>query len=64
MRWVDAGQDVTSLLPYLCTYMGHSELSSTFYYVHLLPERIRQTARIDWSQFSVIYGEVVSNNED
>lgn len=55
IRWIDEGMDINRLLPYLSTYMGHSELSSTFYYIHLLPERIRNSAGINWSQFSDIY---------
>lgn len=63
MKWIDNGNDVMSLLPYLSTYMGHSEIASTLYYVHLLPERIRNSAGIDWKQFSVIYGKEGVVNE-
>ena len=55
MRWIDEESDVMALLPYLSTYMGHSELSSTLYYVHLLPERLRKSAGIDWELFSAVY---------
>ena len=55
MRWIDEGRDIMTLLPYLGSYMGHSELSSTLYYVHLLPERIRNSSGIDWGLFSSIY---------
>ena len=55
MRWIDEGSDVMALLPYLSTYMGHSELNSTLYYVHLLPERMRISAGIDWELFSAVY---------
>jgi len=55
MNWIDKGNDVMTLLPYLSTYMGHSELDSTLYYIHLLPERIRKSANIDWKLFSSIY---------
>lgn len=55
IRWIDRGLDVNSLLPYLSTYMGHSELNSTFYYIHLLPERLRNSAGVNWEQFSSIY---------
>lgn len=37
-RWVAAGLDVNSMLPYLARYMGHSSLESTDYYLHLVPE--------------------------
>ena len=38
LKWMDEGKDVHTMLPYLMTYMGHSDLKSTYYYVHLIPE--------------------------
>lgn len=64
MRWIDEGSDVMALLPYLGTYMGHSELSSTLYYVHLIPERMRISAGIDWKLFSSIYEQEGHASED
>jgi integrase len=40
MRWVKEGKDLNAWIPYLCAYMGHATFSATFYYVHLLPERL------------------------
>ena len=60
MRWIDEGKDVMVLLPYLSTYLGHAEIRSTFYYIHLLPDRIRKSSGIDWDMFSSIYEEVES----
>ena len=40
MRWVEEGKDLSAWIPYLCAYMGHATFSATFYYVHLLPERL------------------------
>lgn len=37
-RWVKEEFDVNSMLPYLVRYMGHANLESTFYYLHLVPE--------------------------
>lgn len=37
-RWIAAGIDVDSRLPYLSRYMGHSSMRSTDYYLHLVPE--------------------------
>jgi len=37
-RWIAAGIDVDSRLPYLSRYMGHSSMQSTDYYLHLVPE--------------------------
>jgi len=64
MRWIDEGKDVMTLLPYLATYMGHVDFTSTLYYVHLLPERLRRSAGIDWKQFSSIFGKEQSDDEN
>lgn len=37
-EWMQKGEDINSCLPYLSEYMGHSKLSSTAYYIHLVPE--------------------------
>lgn len=36
--WFAQGQDIGALLPVLQTYMGHSSLSDTAYYLHLTAE--------------------------
>lgn len=64
IRWIDAGRDVMELLPYLSAYMGHSELTSTLYYVHLLPEKLRRSKGVDWDFLSSIYGKGVPDDED
>ena len=64
MRWIDEGKEIMTLLPYLSTYLGHSDFTSTLYYIHLLPERLRRSAGIDWKQFSHIFGEVESDEQD
>ena len=43
------------LLPYLSAYMGHSELTSTLYYIHLLPENLRKSKAVDWDLLSQVY---------
>lgn len=52
------------LLPYLSAYMGHSELTSTLYYVHLLPENLRRSKGVDWDFLSRVYGKEVPEDED
>lgn len=64
IRWIDSGKDVMELLPYLSAYMGHSELTSTLYYVHLLPEKLRKSKGIDWDQLSCIYAKGGPEDED
>lgn len=57
IRWIESGKDVMAQLTYLSAYMGHSEITSTLYYVHLLPDNLRKAARIDWELLSAVYGE-------
>ena len=37
-KWLQDGEDINACLPYLSEYMGHAKLSSTAYYIHLVPE--------------------------
>lgn len=37
-RWMADGTDVTAMLPYLCRYMGHATVESTYYYIHTSPD--------------------------
>jgi len=57
-RWFDDGKDIMTLMPYLSSYMGHIQLHSTMYYVHLLPERLRQNKAFDWNKFEMLLPEV------
>ena len=40
LRWAREGKDFEAYLPYLSTYMGHANFHSSYYYVHLLPEKL------------------------
>lgn len=64
MRWIDEERDIMALLPYLSTYMGHQRFTHTLYYIHLLPERLRMTAGIDWGKLDSIYEEVSVDEEN
>jgi integrase len=57
-RWVHDDKDVTALAPFLSAYMGHTSLEATWYYIHLVPERLRQNAGINWERLNSIYPEV------
>lgn len=57
-RWLDEGQDLYVMLPYLSAYMGHSSLSSTAYYIHLLPENLVKSAGVDWNSMNALIPEV------
>lgn len=60
MRWVEEGKDLEAMLPYLSSYMGHEDFSSTYYYIHLLPERL---ARMDFTRSNGIIPEVIDYGE-
>ena len=63
MRWLDSGLPLGAKLPYLRAYMGHSTLSETAYYIHLLPENLVKSAGIDWAAFDEMIPEVVTWQE-
>jgi integrase len=60
MRWVEEGKDLNAWTPYLTAYMGHATFSATFYYVHLLPDRLSQ---MDFTRISGIIPEVINEEE-
>lgn len=57
-RWLDKKEDLYVRLPYLKTYMGHTNLNATAYYVHLLPETLLQSSGVDWKKMTSIIPEV------
>lgn len=61
-RWQEEGRNVQAMLPRLRTYMGHEHIESTFYYVHLLPQRLSSCAGVDWSGLEQLIPEVADEN--
>jgi len=57
-RWLDEGKDISAMLPFLRSYMGHENFVSTVYYIHLLPENLIRSAGIDMSRFEALLPEV------
>ncbi len=37
-KFINEGEDLLNILPYMSAYMGHSSFEETAYYIHLLPE--------------------------
>lgn len=58
MKWLDEKVDIYVMLPYLSTYMGHTNISDTAYYIHLLPKNLLETSSIDWERFLNLIPEV------
>lgn len=59
VSWMNEKKDVMNLLPYLSTYMEHSSLEYTAYYIHLVPEHLKSSISTDW-----ICNQDVPNYED
>jgi integrase len=57
-RWMQEGKDVSALLPYLSAYLGHSKLSDTAYYIHLVPEFFQQNPNLNLEQYENLLPEV------
>ena len=38
LKWSSNNENVMAKLPYLMTIMGHSNIESTYYYIHLIPD--------------------------
>lgn len=61
MCWIEEGKNLDTMIPYLSSYMGHESFSATYYYIHLLPERL---ARMDFTRSDGIIPEVSDYEED
>jgi len=57
-QWLDDGENLMAMLPYLRAYMGHDKLSETAYYIHILPENLIKSPGIDWDALNAILPEV------
>ena len=56
--WLDEGENLMVMLPYLRTYMGHDTMNETAYYIHILPENLVKSSAIDWNVFNSMFPEV------
>lgn len=57
-KWIDEGKNLYSMLPYLSAYMGHSQISHTAYYIHILPENLMKSKGVSWEEMDSIVPEV------
>lgn len=56
--WLDSGENLLAMLPFLREYMGHQKLAQTAYYIHILPENLLKSSSIDWGRFETMFPEV------
>ena len=57
-RWLDEGKDLSTMLPYLRTYMGHEHFEDTAYYIHILPDHLVKCPNVNWNAIDSIAPEV------
>ena len=57
-HWMREGKDLNAMLPYLSAYMGHAQLSDTYYYIHLVPGLLEEMSGLAFSSAEAILPEV------
>ena len=62
-RWMQDGKDLYAMLPYLCAYMGHQNLTETAYYLHLAPGVFETISGFKYESMAEIFPEVVDADE-
>lgn len=56
--WMREGKNLNAMLPYLSAYMGHAQLSDTYYYIHLVPGLFEEMTGFDDSASNNLIPEV------
>lgn len=57
-HWMHEGKDLNAMLPYLSAYMGHAQLSDTYYYIHLVPGLLEEMSGFAFSSSEALLPEV------
>lgn len=57
-QWLKEGSELDSMMPYLSAYMGHAQVTDTYYYVHLVPEQFEAMSGVDLSRYENLLPEV------
>ena len=57
-QWLNEGCDINAMFPYLSAYMGHSQLTDTYYYIHLVPGQFKAMSGIDFTCYEDLLPEV------
>lgn len=62
-QWMRDGKDLYTMLPYLSAYMGHAELTETFYYIHLAPGMFESMSGWQYESAADIFPKAVEDDE-
>lgn len=57
-QWMKEGKDLDAMIPYLSAYMGHAQISDTYYYIHLVPSIFEKMSGFDDSASESLIPEV------
>jgi integrase len=57
-RWMREGKSLDAMLPYLSAYMGHVCITSTYYYIHMVPGIFETMSGADYSRLETLIPEV------
>ena len=57
-QWLCEDRELMAALPYLSAYMGHTHLSDTYYYIHLVPEQLEIMSGLNFSKYEALLPEV------
>lgn len=57
-KWLAEGKNVNAMIPYLSAFMGHSQISDTCYYIHLIPELLAEISGQKYGNFADLLPEV------
>lgn len=57
-KWLDEERDLYNMLPYLRSYMGHEHIEDTMYYIHILPDRLIKSPKVNWAAIDSTVPEV------
>jgi integrase len=57
-QWMREGKELSAQLPYLSAYMGHAQLSDTYYYIHFVPGLFEIMSGLDFSSYEKLLPEV------
>jgi integrase len=57
-QWMREGRNMDAMLPYLSAYMGHVSITSTYYYIHLVPGIFETMSGTDYFRLESLIPEV------
>jgi len=62
-QWMRDGKDLYAAMPYLSSYMGHANLTETFYYIHLVPGMLESMSGFKYESVRHLFPQAVEVDE-